>query len=122
MAVLTYRDLLAWQRGIDFVEQVYRVTQQFPREERYGLTNQLRRAAVSIPSNIAEGQGRGTGDAFANHLRISQGSIQEAETQIIIADRLSLAAPVDLAGLLESAAEVGRLNRGLYQSIVPEAH
>jgi four helix bundle protein len=120
MAVLTYRDLVAWQKGMDFVEAVYRVSRQFPADERFGLTNQLRRASVSIPSNIAEGQGRGVGLESAHHLRISQGSVQEAETQIMIADRLQFAPTNDLDILLRSAEEVGRLTRGLHQSILPE--
>ena len=64
MAVLHYRELIAWQRAMDMVAEVYRISRQFPREELYGLTNQIRRAAVSVPSNIAEGQGRGVGQAF----------------------------------------------------------
>jgi|SRR5581483_1575790 len=118
MAVLSYRDLIAWQKAMDFVVDLYQVTQQFPREEQYGLTNQLRRAAVSVPSNIAEGQGRGPGNQFVYHLGIAQGSIQEAETQIILADRLSFARTDDLNRLLTRAEEVGRLNRGLQQSII----
>jgi four helix bundle protein len=71
VAVLHYRELVAWQRGMEFVESIYRLTMHFPREEMYGLTNQLRRAAVSVPSNVAEGQGRGVGGEFAHHLRIA---------------------------------------------------
>src|SRR5439155_4880927 len=88
MSVKTYRDLMVWQRAMDFAVAVYRVTALFPREELYGLIGQLRRAAVSVPSNIAEGQGRGIGQDFARHVRIAQGSLQEAETQIMIGDRL----------------------------------
>ena len=117
MAVKTYRELIAWQRAMDFAEEVYRVTAHFPREERYGLTGQLRRAAVSVPSNIAEGQGRGVGDDFARFVRVAQGSLQEAETQIILGERLQLAPPPQLASLLQLADEVGRLNRGLYNAI-----
>ena len=117
MAVLHYRELVAWQRGMDFVEAVYRLTQHFPREELYGLTNQLRRAAVSVPSNIAEGQGRGVGGEFAHHRRISNGSRQEAETQILIAIRLGHVTEVEAAEALGLGDEVGRLLAGLHRSV-----
>src|SRR5438046_1772110 len=87
--VTHYRELIAWQRAMDLVQAVYSVTRRFPADELYGLTNQLRRAAVSVPSNIAEGQGRGVGGEFAHHLRIANASRQEVETQILIAQRLS---------------------------------
>src|SRR3954468_12430988 len=95
MAVLHYRDLIAWQKAMDLVEQVYRLTRAFPREELYGLTNQVRRASVSIPSNIAEGQGRGVGGEFAHHLRIANGSRQEVETQILLGVRLGFIIEAD---------------------------
>ena len=117
MAVRAYQDLIVWQKAMDFVEAVYKVTRQFTKEELYGLPNQLRRAAVSIPSNIAEGQGRGAGAEFRYHVRIAQGSVQEAETQILIAERLDLVPPRERDLLLDRAAEVGRLNRGLAKAI-----
>jgi four helix bundle protein len=117
VAVLHYRDLVAWQRGMDFVEAVYRLTQQFPREELYGLTNQLRRAAVSVPSNVAEGQGRGVGNEFAHHLRIANGSRQEAETQIFIGVRLGYLTEQEAAAALGLGDECGRLVTRLHQSI-----
>jgi four helix bundle protein len=80
MAVKSYQDLVVWQKAMDFVVEVYKLTRRFPRDETYGLTNQVRRAAVSVPSNIAEGQGRGVGQAFSHHIRIAQGSLQEVET------------------------------------------
>ena len=88
MAGKNYRDLIAWQKAMDLVEMVYKVTGQIPREELYGLTNQLRRAVVSIPSNIAEGQGRNSTNDFKRFLIISHGSLREVETQILIAERL----------------------------------
>jgi four helix bundle protein len=117
MAVLHYRDLVAWQRGMDFVEAVYRLTQQFPREELYGLTNQLRRAAVSVPSNVAEGQGRGVGNEFAHHLRIANGSRQEAETQVLIGVRLGYVSSEQATAALGLADECGRLVTRLHQSV-----
>ena len=117
MAAAHYQELIAWQKAMDLVEVVYRVTRQFPPEERYGLTNQLRRSAVSIPSNIAEGQGRGVGAEFAHHLRIANGSRQEVETQILIAQRLRYIDGKEAGTALVSAAEVGRLIAGLHRSV-----
>ncbi len=84
----THKDLDAWRESIELVQAVYRTTKVFPQEEVYGLTNQLRRAAVSIPSNIAEGAGRGSKKEFIQFLHIALGSLSEVETQLIIADRL----------------------------------
>ncbi len=117
MAALHYRDLIAWQKAMDLVEDVYRVSQNFPREEMYGLTNQIRRAAVSIPSNIAEGQGRGVGGEFAHHLRIANASRQEIETQLLIAVRLGFITEPDVNAVLERCFEVGRIICGLHHSV-----
>lgn len=117
MAVQHYRELIAWQRAMQFVTEVYRLTRRFPREEMYGLTNQLRRAAVSVPSNIAEGQGRGSGGAFEQFLRIATGSIQEAETQILIAKELGFVSDTDIATGLDLSGEVRRLLAGLLRSL-----
>src|SRR5688500_3857401 len=89
MGIKNYRDLIAWQKAMDFVEKVNKATKGFPKEELYGLTSQLRRSAVSIPSNIAEGQGRRTDNEYAHFVSIANGSLHEAETQILIAERLS---------------------------------
>jgi len=83
-----FRDLRVWQCGMDLVEEVYRLTKVFPKEELYGLTNQLRRAAVSVPSNIAEGQTRSHIKEFFQFLSTAQGSLAEVQTQIEIAGRL----------------------------------
>ncbi len=88
MSVRCYQELFVWQRAMDLVVRVYEVTESFPHKEQFGLTNQLRRAAVSIPSNIAEGQGRQTTRDFLTYLSIARGSLQEVETQILIATRL----------------------------------
>lgn len=117
MAVRSYRDLIAWQRAMDLAVEVYACTKCFPKEEIYALTNQVRRAAVSVASNIAEGQGRGIGADFRHFLRISQGSLQELETQLMLANRLGYLGSDDMDSVLLLAAEVGRLNRGLYASI-----
>lgn len=84
-----YSGLIAWPKGIDLVEAVYKVSREFPKEEIYGLTAQLRRAAASVPSNIAEGQGRKSTREFLHYLSIAHGSLRELETQLLIAARLS---------------------------------
>jgi four helix bundle protein len=117
VAVQTYRDLIVWQRAMDLVLDTYQLTWRFPQEEIYGLTSQVRRSAVSVPSNIAEGQGRGVGAEFAHHLRISQGSLQELETQLLLAERLRYIRTEDVEPVLATAAEVGRLNRGLQKAL-----
>jgi four helix bundle protein len=117
MPVLHYRELIAWQRGMDLVEAVYRLSACFPTDERFGLTNQIRRAAVSVPSNVAEGQGRGIGGEFAHHLRIANGSRQEVETQALIAVRLGYVTADQAAETLALAEEFGRINSGLLNSI-----
>lgn len=101
---------------MDFVTDVYRLTQNFPREELYGLTSQLRRSAVSIVSNIAEGQGRGTPQEFRHFISMALGSLMEAETQILIAQRLSYVSQPECDQLLTQSHEVGRLLGGLFKS------
>ncbi len=86
--IKSFKDLIVWQKSIDLVTKVYQLTENFPKEEIYALTNQMRRCSVSIPSNIAEGRGRGTRKDFAQFVRIALGSANELETQIEIAKRL----------------------------------
>ena len=117
MAGKNYRDLFAWQKAMDLVEVVYKATGQFPKEEIYGLANQLRRAVVSIPSNIAEGQGRSSSNDFRRFLAISCGSLREVETQILIARRLDYLNQAQTERLLNLAGEVGRLVNGLSNSL-----
>jgi four helix bundle protein len=117
-----YRDLIAWQKAMDLVEEIYRTTRDFPRDEQYGLTSQMRRAAVSIPSNIAEGQGRGGDAEMVRFLRIAHGSLRELETQILIAGRLAYHGPAQATKLMEMAAEVGRLTNGLIRSKDDRSH
>ena len=85
-----YRDLIVWKEAMDIAELVYRLTRAFPREEAFGLTSQMRRCAVSIPSNIAEGFGRAQRKVFVQFLRIAQGSLKELETQLMLAVRVEL--------------------------------
>ena len=85
--VRSYRDLVVWQRAMELAQAVYELTGTWPREEIYGLTSQVRRAAVSVPSNIAEGQGRASTKEFLNYLSIAYGSLMECETQALLAER-----------------------------------
>jgi four helix bundle protein len=117
MSVRCYKDLVAWQRGVDLAALVYQATEQFPSQERFGLTNQMRRAAVSVPSNIAEGQGRGSTRDFLNFLGIARGSLQELETQILIAGRLKFLSESAVDELSRSAAEVSRIIGGLRNAL-----
>ena len=108
-----YKDLLVWQKAMDLVVSVYEITKAFPHEERFGLTNQVRRAAVSIASNIAEGQGRRTNPDFARFLRMANGSRQEVETQLLIAARLKMLDEVAVIAIHDQLIEIGRMISGL---------
>ena len=105
----SYRELIAWQRALDLSVQVYSLTSCFPREEIYGLTSQMRRAAVSIPSNIAEGYGRNSSSEYRHFLGIARGSTLELTTQLAIAKRLGLAKPEPLERVELLAEEVGKI-------------
>jgi four helix bundle protein len=117
MAVHTYRDLEAWQRAMTLVERCYKETKGFPPDERFGLTGQLRRAAVSVPSNVAEGACRVTTGAFINHVSIALGSLAEAETCIEIALRLEYLPHGQAEALFEILGTVGRLLNGLLRAL-----
>ena len=98
----THKDLDIWKRGIGFVEKVYKSTTKFPKEEIYGLTSQIRRAGISYPSNIAEGAARSSKKEFTQFLYIALGSLSEAETQLIIAEKLGYLNAKDLLEEIES--------------------
>lgn len=95
-SINSYKDLLIWQKGIVIVVKVYKLVEKFPQEELYALANQIKRAAVSIPSNIGEGYGRNTDKSFSYFLDISRGSLNELETQLIIAKELEFVSDYDL--------------------------
>ena len=113
----SYRDLVAWQVAVELVTDVYRSTGSFPRHELYGLTSQIRRAAVSVPSNIAEGQGRNSPGEFQQFLGNAKGSLTELETQLLIGRNLKYLAQSDLESLLKQSDRVSRLVNGLLQSL-----
>ncbi|HWQ32920.1 MAG TPA: four helix bundle protein [Blastocatellia bacterium] len=113
MAIESYRDLIVWQKAMELVEEIYKAARQFPKEEMYGLTGQIRRAVVSVPSNIAEGQGRSSTKEFLHHLSVAYGSLCEVGTQLIIAQRLAYLKQQDAERLDDAIAEVARLINGL---------
>ena len=113
----SYKDLTAWQKAMTLAAECYRFTAEFPTEERYGLTAQIRRCAVSIPSNLAEGHNRRSRQAFANHVSIALGSQAELETQVALAVRLELSSESAAAPVLALTAEVGKLLHGLVRSL-----
>ena len=112
----SYRQLVAWQKAMDFVTEIYRATKAFPREEVYGLTSQLRRAAISVPSNIAEGQARYSRREFYRFLTVARGSLAEIETQIMIAISLDYLTSATARSLLLRTSELGRILNGLIAS------
>jgi len=119
-SVRGFRDLIVWQKAMDFAERVYAIQREFPGEERFGLGDQLRRAVVSIPSNIAEGKGRGSAKDFANFLNLARGSLNEVMTQLELAKRL---------GYLESDAElqveaetIGKMLNSLMRNLRSPSH
>jgi len=121
MDVRSYRDLEVWQKAMDLVVECYKITEQFPKGEIYGLIIQLRRAAVSIPANIAEGRARQHTGEFVQHLSIAYGSLAELETHLQIAHRLNYIDIAHLDQLLEKTAEIGRMINGLRRSLQGKA-
>ena len=116
MPIQSYRDLEAWQIGMDFVVRVYAVTKSFPREEMYGLTSQLRRAAVAVPSNVSEGHQHGT-KAYLHFIVLALGSLAEAETQLEIARRLRLASDDELETASALAVRARQVLLGLRRAL-----
>ncbi len=112
-----FKDLIAWQKAMDLVTDIYRVTDSFPKREVFSLTDQIRRAAVSIPSNIAEGQAHYSHREFLHFLRHSAGSLAEVETQLLIAERIGYIDQASTASLIKKAHEVGRILNGLMSSL-----
>lgn len=117
----SYRELIAWQRAMDFVMDVYSTSKAFPRDELYGLASQMRRAAVAVPTNIAEGQARFSANEFHYFLGRARGSLVEVETQLMIAQNLAYFSPDHGKHLLDKAAELGKILNGLIGAIRPAA-
>ena len=115
--IRTYRDLLVWQKGIALVTLLYQETKSFPREEVYGLTSQMRRCAVSIPSNIAEGHGRSTRKEYLRYLEVALGSLRELQTQIVIARNLQFLDADAHSKLSNLTLELERMLTSLQRSL-----
>lgn len=119
--IRSYKDLEVWQVAVATATAVYRTTSSFPREEQYGLTAQMRRAAVSVASNIAEGYGRESTASYVQFLRIAQGSVKELETHVVIAQNVGFLAPDAAAELQASFDSIGRMLRALVRSLESKA-
>jgi len=115
--VNNFKDLIVWQKSIELTKEIYLITKNFPQDEKYGLISQMKRAAVSIPSNIAEGAGRKSSKEFKHFLAISTVSIFELETQIIIASHLNLIDELILNDICLKVSEIQKMLFGLEKSI-----
>jgi len=117
--VKSYKDLIVWQKAMDLAVMIYLVTKSFPKDEQYGLASQLRRAAVSIPSNIAEGHARTSTAEFKNFLSIARGSLAEVETQLLIAVRLNYIEQGQWANLMYILTEINKMTNTLMNKLAP---
>jgi four helix bundle protein len=117
MKIKSFYDLDVWHLSMQLAEDIYPLVRQFPADERFGLSIQLRRAGVSIPSNIAEGSGYGTNRRYVHHLRVATGSDSELQTQLLLAERLKFAPSDQVRPLLDRASQVGRMLNGLIRSL-----
>lgn len=116
-ALKSYRELHVWQKAMDLVEAVYRAAKKLPATERYGLTAQMQRAAVSVPANIAEGYGRSHRGDYLHHLSMANGSVKELETHLLLSVRLGYLLEKDVEPALQRASEVGRMLSSLMQKL-----
>jgi len=114
---MDYSELLVWQKAMNLVTEIYQITATFPGEERFGLSSQARRAAVSVPSNIAEGHGRKATGAYLQHLSIAYGSLMELETHMRIASRLKFIGDEVAVTLLDKTTEIAKMLNGLKKSL-----
>jgi len=117
MSQSSYKDLIAWQKGMQLVAAIYDATEGFPSHEQFGLVSQLRRAAVSVPSNIAEGKAHYSNRDFVRFLRLARGSLAEIETQVLIAQQRSYLTTVTTAHLSQQLDELSRILSGLINSL-----
>jgi four helix bundle protein len=115
--IQSYRDLKVWQQAMRLAEKCYRLTRQFPRDELYGMTSQVRRSAASVAANIAEGHGRNSRGEYIQFLRIAQGSLKELETHLILAARVGLISDGLIVQVLEESEGVGKMLRALIRSL-----
>lgn len=117
MSIRSFKDLMVWQKSIDLIDDVYRLSQRFPKSETYGLTSQVQRAAVSIAANIAEGNGRDSTKEYIHHLSFSLGSLAEVETFLVVSVRLGYATQQKIAAIESKANEIGRMLRSLQKAL-----
>ena len=121
MTVQHYRELKVWQAAMTLAEDCYLATKSFPKEELFGLTSQIRRAAASVPANIAEGQGRQHTKEFLNFLSVARGSLMEVETHLLLSQRVGLLNQTKLDSLLTTSAEISRMLSGLRRALEKKA-
>jgi len=117
MPLQSYRQLKVWQLGMELAKEVYLLTEKFPKREIYGLSSQVQRAAVSVPSNLAEGHTRESTKEFLRYIAIAQGSLAETETHLLLAESLGYAKPDEIAKILEKCGEERRMLSGLRRSL-----
>lgn len=115
--VRSYQDLIVWQKAMNLVKDIYTETRNFPKTEQYGLTAQIRRSAVSVPANVAEGQARNTTGEFKQFLGISRGSLAELETLLILSRNLDYLDEIKFKSLIFQCSELNRLINGLLRSL-----
>ena len=121
-AISSYRDLRVWKEAMELAADCYKLTRALPREEAFGLTSQIRRAAASVPANVAEGYGRDSSGSYVHFLKNAQGSLKELETHVLLSEKVGLLGPEMIRPVLERADGVGRMLRGLIRSLQrPEA-
>src|SRR5688500_5913276 len=117
MAVRGFKGLVVWQKAMDLIEEIYRLTQGFPKQETYGLSSQLQRAAVSVAANIAEGNGRDSTKEYIHHLAFSLGSLAEVETYLVVGHRLGYTRAEVVNALESKCDEIGKMLRGLQKAL-----
>lgn len=115
--ILSYKDLLVWQKSMEIVAQVYRITRELPAAEQWGLVSQMRRAAVSVPSNIAEGYGRQATGEYRHHLSISRGSLLELETQVLLCEKLGYLGARSTQPVELEIQQLGKMLRSLIDKL-----
>lgn len=115
--IQSYRDLVVWQDAMSLAEACYKLTRTFPRDEMFGLTSQIRRAAASIPANIAEGYGREVRGSYVQSLRIAQGSLKELETHLLLAQRVELLPGDAIGDLISTSERIGKMLRALIRAL-----
>ncbi|MER9896996.1 four helix bundle protein [Mesorhizobium sp. M0130] len=118
--IASYRDLIVWQQAMDLTVAIYQVTRTWPKDEIYGLTGQVRRAATSVPANIAEGYGRESRASYQQFLRIAQGSLKELETHLLVAQRVGITSREAVESLMPHSESVGKLLRLLIRKLSAE--